>query len=163
MKKLFLCAMMAMFALTAVAQELNIGSFNIRTGASLREGQERPTNNKSDYSRFDGWDDRKQYVGDMINLEAFDVFGAQEVKHQQLLDMIAMLPDYDYVGVARDDGKEKGEYCPVFYRKKEFKLLNSGTFWLSQTPNEVSKGWDGHCRRICTWAHLQRKSDKTTF
>ena len=161
MKKLFLCAVMAVFAFTAVAQELNVGSFNIRNGGPLREGQERPT--KGDYKNYNGWDDRKQYVCDMINLEAFDVFGSQEVKHKQLVEMMVMLPDYAYVGVARDDGAEKGEYCPVFYRKKEFKLLDSGTFWLSETPNEVSKGWDGMCRRICTWAHLERKSDKTTF
>ena len=161
MRKLFLCAMMAAFALTAVAQELNVGSFNIRNGSPLREGQDRPK--KGDYSKFNGWDDRKQYIGDLINLEAFDVFGAQEVKHKQLVEIMEMLPDYAYVGVARDDGKTKGEYCPVFYRKKEFKLLDSGTFWLSETPNEVSKGWDGMCRRVCTWAHLQRKSDKTCF
>ena len=161
MKKLFLCAMMAMFAFTAVAQELNVGSFNIRNGGPLREGQERPK--KGDYKNYNGWDDRKQYVCDMINLEAFDVFGSQEVKHKQLVEMMAMLPDYDYVGVARDDGAQKGEYCPVFYRKKEFKLLDSGTFWLSETPDEVSKGWDGMCRRICTWAYLQRKSDKAKF
>ena len=158
MKRIFLCAVMAMFALTAMAQELNVGSFNVRTGGSLRPGQERPK--KGDYAKFNGWDDRKQYIGALINLEAFDVFGSQEVKHKQLLDMVEMLPDYDYVGVARDDGATKGEYCPVFYRKKEFKLLNSGTFWLSETPDEVSKGWDGMCRRICTWAYLQRKSDK---
>ena len=161
MRKLFLCAMMAMFAFTAMAQELNVGSFNVRTGGPLKEGQVRPK--KGDYSKFNGWDDRKQYVGALINLEAFDVFGSQEVKHKQLLDMVEMLPDYDYVGVARDDGATKGEYCPVFYRKKEFKLINSGTFWLSETPDEVSKGWDGMCRRICTWAYLQRKSDKARF
>ena len=163
MKRLFLSVAAAIFAFAVTAQELNFGSFNIRNGVNLREGQERPTEKKNDYSRFDGWSDRKQYVGDLINLEAFDVFGSQEVKHEQLMDMAAMLPDYAYVGVARDDGASKGEYCPVFYRKKEFKLLDSGTFWLSETPGEVSKGWDGACRRICTLAHLQRKSDKMRF
>ena len=160
MRKVFLCAMMAMFALTAFAQELNVGSFNIRNGGPIRPGQERK---KGDYKNYNGWDDRKQYVCDMINLEAFDVFGAQEVRHKQLVEMMDMLPDYDYVGVARDDGAEKGEYCPVFYRKKEFKLLKSGTFWLSETPDEVSKGWDAACYRVCTWAYLQRKSDKARF
>lgn len=161
MRKILLCAMMAAFAFTAMARELNVGSFNIRTGGPLREGQERPT--KGDYAKINGWDDRKQYVCDLINLEAFDVFGSQEVKHKQLVDMAAMLPDYAYVGVARDDGKTKGEYCPVFYRKNDFKLLDSGTFWLSQTPDEVSKGWDAACYRVCTWAYLERKSDKVRF
>ena len=161
MKKLFLCAMMAMFAFTAVAQELNVGSFNIRNGSPLREGQARPT--KGDYKNYNGWDDRKQYVCDMINLEAFDVFGSQEVKHKQLVEMMAMLPDYDYVGVARDDGAQKGEYCPVFYRKKEFKLLDSGTFWLSETPDQVSRGWDAALPRITTWVKLRDKATKRKF
>ena len=161
MRKIFLGVMMAMFAFTAFAQELNVGSFNIRNGGPLRPGQERPK--KGDYSKFNGWDDRKQYLCDMINLEAFDVFGSQEVRKKQLDEMMALLPDYDYVGVGRDDGAEKGEYCPVIYRKKEFKLLNSGTFWLSETPNEVTKGWDAACYRVCTWAYLQRKSDKARF
>lgn len=161
MRKIFLGAIMALFAFTAVAQELNVASFNIRTGGPLAPGRERPT--KGDYAKFNGWDDRKQYVCDLINFEAFDVFGAQEVKKKQLDDMVANLPDYDYIGVARDDGKEKGEFCPVFYRKKDFKVLDGGTFWLSETPDKVSKGWDGMCRRICSWGHFQRKSDKSTF
>ena len=151
MRKIFLTAMVALFAFTASAQELNVGSFNVRLLA------------KGDYKKHNGWDERKGYLCDIINLEAFDVFGAQEVKKPQLDDMLSMLPDYDYIGVGRDDGKEKGEYSPVFYRKKAFKLLDSGTFWLSETPDQVSKGWDGMCRRVCTWGYFERKSDKTRF
>ena len=151
MRKLILCVVMAFFAVIASAQELNVGSFNVRLLA------------KGDYKKHNGWDLRKTQLCDMINLEAFDVFGAQEVKKPQLDDMLAMLPDYRYVGVGRDDGKEKGEYSPVFYRKDKFKLLDCGTFWLSDTPDQVSKGWDGACRRVCSWAYLQRKSDKARF
>ena len=142
---------MLLGALSASAEELNVGSFNIRLLA------------KGDYKKNNGWDQRKSYVCDMINLEAFDVFGSQEVTKPQLDDMLAALPEYAYIGVGRDDGKEKGEYSPVFYRKKKFKLLDSGTFWLSETPDQVSKGWDGMCRRVCTWGYFQRKSDKTRF
>ena len=144
-------AMMAIFAFVASAQELNVGSINVRLLA------------KGDYKKHNGWDQRKAQLCDMINLEAFDVFGSQEVKKPQLDDMLAALPAYRYVGVGRDDGHEKGEYSPVFYRKDKFKLLDSGTFWLSETPDQVSKGWDGLCRRVCSWAYLQRKSDKTCF
>ena len=161
MKRILVCALVAILSLSATAQELNVGSFNIRNGRPLRPGEELPK--KGDYKKYDGWDHRKVQLCDMINLEAFDVFGAQEVRKGQLDDMLAMLPDYDYVGVARDDGKEKGEYSPVFYRKDMFKLLDSGTFWLSETPDKVSKGWDGMCRRVCSWVYLQRKSDKTRF
>lgn len=151
MRKIFLTTMVALFAFTASAQELNVGSFNVRLLA------------KGDYKKHNGWDERKSYLCGIINLEAFDLFGAQEVKKPQLDDMLSMLPDYDYIGVGRDDGKEKGEYSPVFYRKKAFKLLDSGTFWLSETPDQVSKGWDGMCRRVCTWGYFERKSDKTRF
>jgi endonuclease/exonuclease/phosphatase family metal-dependent hydrolase len=151
MRKILLSAMAALFAFTASAQELNVGSINVRLLA------------KGDYKKHNGWDERKSYLCDMINFEAFDIFGAQEVKKPQLDDMLALLPDYTYIGVGRDDGKEKGEYSPVFYRKKDFKLLASGTFWLSETPDKVSKGWDGLCRRVCTWGYFQRKSDKSRF
>jgi endonuclease/exonuclease/phosphatase family metal-dependent hydrolase len=67
------------------------------------------------------------------------------------------------VGVARDDGATKGEYSPIFYRKKEFKLLDSGTFWLSETPDEVSYGWGAKHRRICTWGLFVDKKSKTKF
>lgn len=151
MKRTFVCALMALFAFTAFAQELNVASVNVRLLA------------KGDYKKHNGWDLRKGYLCDMINLEAFDVFGAQEVKKQQLDDMLKALPDYRYIGVGRDDGAEKGEYCPVFYRKDKLKMLDGGTFWLSETPEKVSKGWDGLCRRICSWGYFQRKSDKTRF
>ena len=158
MKRVILSLFVAILTLSASAQELNVGTFNIRNSRSLREGEAR--HKKGDYSKFNGWDDRKQYVCDMINFEAFDVFGAQEVRHGQLQYMLEQLPDYKYVGVGRDDGDTKGEYSPVFYRKKVFKLLDSGTFWLSETSEVPSKGWDGQYPRICTWAHLERKSDK---
>lgn len=151
MKRFFLCALMATFAFTALAQELNVGSVNVRFLT--------PRDNK----KHNGWDERKGYLCDMINLEAFDVFGAQEVKKQQLDDMLAALPDYRYIGVGRDDGADKGEFCPVFYRKDKLKMLDGGTFWLSETPDKVSKGWDGMCRRVCSWGYFQRKSDKTRF
>ena len=151
MKRIFVCALMALFAFTAFAQELNVASVNVRLLA------------KGDYKKHNGWDLRKGYLCDMINLEAFDVFGAQEVKKPQLDDMLKALPDYRYIGVGRDDGAEKGEYCPVFYRKDKLKMLDGGTFWLSETPDKVSKGWDGLCRRICSWGYFQRKSDKTRF
>lgn len=151
MKRVFLAALMALFAISAIAQELNVASVNVRFAA------------KGDYKRHNGWDQRKGYLCDMINHEAFDVFGAQEVRKEQLDDMLAALPDYRYIGVARDDGKDKGEFCPVFYRKDKLKMLNGGTFWLSETPDKVSKGWDGMCRRVCSWGKFQRKCDKSTF
>ena len=159
MKRGVLAAILTVFAIAVSAQELNVGCFNIKNGRSLSDDEER----RGDYKRFNGWDDRRVQLCDMMNLEAFDVVGLQEVRHGQLEYMLERMPDYGYVGVARDDGKTKGEYCPIFYRKDKITLLDSGTFWLSDTPDKVSRGWDGVCNRICTWAYLQRKSDKARF
>ena len=100
---------------------------------------------------------------DLVAFSAFDIFGAQEVCHDQLEDMLSRLPDYGYIGVARDDGKTKGEYSPVFYRKERFEVLESGTFWLSETPNEVSFGWDAACRRVCSYGYFKDKLTKKKF
>lgn len=155
MKRILLAIFTVAFALTASAQELNVASFNIRNGKPLKPGQALPK--KGDYAKYNGWDHRKQYVCDMINLEAFDIFGAQEVRKPQLDDMLAMLPDYDYIGVGRDDGKTKGEYSPVFYRKDVLEKLDGGTFWLSPTPDVPSKGWDAKYNRICSWGKFRHK------
>lgn len=133
------------------AQQLNVASFNIR----LRTD--------GDYPHKDGWDNRKEQLCNFISFEGFDAFGAQEVTHPQLVDMLERLPEYTYVGVGRDDGKESGEYSPVFYKKDKFKLLQSGTFWLSETPEKVSLGWDGACRRVCSYAHLKDLASKKDF
>lgn len=165
MRKIFLCAMTALFALTASAQELNIASFNIRLGRELSEqnrGQER-SELKGDYKRYDGWEDRRDILCDMINLEAFDVFGVQEARYGQISDMLQRMPDYDYIGVGRDDGEKKGEHCAIFYRKKQFKVLEEGTFWLSETPDKVSFGWGAKHRRICSWGLFQDKKSKKKF
>lgn len=139
-----LILLVAVFALTAVnAQSLRVASYNIRYAAS------------ADYSHGDGWNQRKDVLFSFLGYEDFDAFGSQEVTWPQLKDMLSALPDYDYVGVGRDNGEKEGEFCPVFYKKDRFKLLDSGTFWLSETPEKPGIGWDAACFRICTWAHLQ--------
>ena len=154
MKRVFVCVIAVLLILSASAQELKVASFNIKCGTSHGMGNVKSGN---------GWDDRKGYLCDLINFSAFDVFGAQEVRYGQLKDMVAALPDYSYIGVGRDDGKTKGEFCPVFYRRERFKQLDSGTFWLSDTPNEVSRGWDGMCNRVCSWGYFQDKYTKSKF
>ena len=154
MKRTLLSFLVALVALSVSAQELNVGSFNIRNDRPFKEGDER----KRDYATYDGWNDRKQYVCDMINFEAFDIFGSQEVRKHQLDDMLAMMPDYDYIGVGRDHGDDRGEFCPIFYRKDVFEKLAGGTFWLSPTPDVPSRGWDARHNRICTWGHFVHKA-----
>ncbi len=145
MKRVISTLLVALFTLSVSAHELNVASFNIRN------------NSKKDYEKNDGWDQRKAILCDMINLEAFDIFGSQEVTKVQLDEMLVMLPDYDYIGEGRNGG-DKSEFCPIFYRKDVFEKLKGGTFWLSPTPDVPSKGWDAKYNRICTWGHFRHKA-----
>lgn len=135
--------------LSTNAAELTVASFNIRY------------NNSSDSVKGNGWKQRCQVITELIRFNDFEIFGAQEVMHGQLLDLLAGLPGYDYIGVGRDDGKTKGEYAPVFYQKDKFKALESGHFWLSEITDRPNKGWDAALPRICTWAKF--KEFKTGF
>ena len=105
------------------------------------------------------WDARKERIAQYIKDMQFDVFGTQEVLHNQFEDLKALLPEFEGVGVGRDDGATKGEYSAVFYNKNVFDALDSGTFWLSEDPTVVGKmGWDAVCVRIATWVKLQHKA-----
>lgn len=110
------------------------------------------------------WSNRKDFACDMIRFHHPDLIGAQEVLHHQLVDLKQRLPEYESVGVGREDGKEKGEYSAVFYRKDRFKLLDQHTFWLSETPEVAGKkGWDAVCERVVTWVKLQDKESGKIF
>jgi endonuclease/exonuclease/phosphatase family metal-dependent hydrolase len=108
------------------------------------------------------WEARKPIIINTVLGESADIIGFQEVLKNQLDDLDSLLPWYDYNGVGRDDGKEKGEYSPVFYKMNRFEMLDQGTLWLSETPRDTgSVGWDAALPRIMTWVkfrdmHLQR-------
>ena len=78
-------------------------------------------------------------------------------------DLQSGLTDYNYVGVGRDDGKTKGEYSAIFYKKDELKLIEESTFWLSETPENISVGWDAALPRICTYALFQHQESKRQY
>ena len=71
--------------------------------------------------------------------------------------------DYDGVGVGRDNGKKKGEFMAIFWNRKTVKLLDWGTFWLSETPGKPSKGWDAKHNRTATWALMKDKASGKRF
>jgi endonuclease/exonuclease/phosphatase family metal-dependent hydrolase len=89
-----------------------------------------------------------------------DFIGTQEGLKHQLDFIIEKLPFYTYAGVARNDGKESGEYSAILYNKERFKLIEQNTFWLSPTPNLPSKGWDTAFERICSYGLFYNKSSK---
>ena len=150
MRKLFI--VLALCGVSILnAQQLNVASYNVRNS------------NPNDAKAGNGWEQRCPVLTQLITFHDFDIFGAQEVKHNQLEDMLNALPQYSYIGVGRDDGKTKGEYAPVFYRKDKFKLLKSGNFWLSEDTSKPNKGWDAAYTRICTWGEFKDITGKFRF
>lgn len=146
MKKLI--TLLSFIAITSLSfaqngAQVNTMSFNIRYD-NPKDGDQ-------------NWHKRKENVIRMLNFYDLDIIGMQEVLVSQLNYMKENLPAFGVVGVGRKDGKDQGEFSPVFYRKDRFKMIKTETFWLSETPDKISKGWDANLERIVTWAILQDK------
>jgi endonuclease/exonuclease/phosphatase family metal-dependent hydrolase len=131
------------------SQDLRVMSFNIRLNV--------------DSDKENSWTNRKHDVMDLLSYYHPDYFGVQEALPEQMKDIKAGLKNYDYVGVGRDDGKAAGEFSAIFYDKNRLDVVKSGTFWLSETPDVPSKGWDAALNRICTYAVLKDKKSKKEF
>ena len=143
-KYLKLGFLLCLFTTAVVAQDLTVLSYNIRY------------NSQSDGE--DLWDLRKRELVDQIQQHSPDSFGVQEATAVQIQYILEALPEYAYVGVGRDDGADQGEYSAIFYLKEKFEVVESNTFWLSDTPEVVSKAWDAALPRICTYAQLKAHS-----
>jgi endonuclease/exonuclease/phosphatase family metal-dependent hydrolase len=118
-------------------------SFNVRYGRA-RDGA-------------NAWPNRREIVFETIRDRAPDVVGLQEALRFQMDEIRSGVPGYGEVGVGRDGGT-KGEYSGVLYREARFDVAESGTFWLSDTPEVPSRHWGNDCIRICTWARLVEKA-----
>lgn len=142
------------FAITTIgqAQDMKVATYNLRY------------DNKNDSLNGNGWEQRGPVVTGLIRFHDFDIFGTQEGLKNQLDDISNALPQYARYGRGRDDGIDKGEHSAIFYKKDEFTLLNKGDFWLSETPDKPSLGWDATCcNRICSWVQLQHKKRGKKF
>lgn len=151
--RLFLLLLSILFGQLAEARKapvpLRIATYNLRY------------NNASDGP--DAWPNRKEMVKNLVRYHDFDVFGTQEGFREQLTG-VAELPEYAFVGHGRDDGKEAGEHSAIFYKKARLQVLQTGDFWLSQTPDRPSLGWDATCcNRICSWAKFKDLQSGQTF
>lgn len=151
MKRILLVAILMVCAVVVSAQDLYVGTYNIRY------------KNKDDSIKGNVWTKRCQVMCDQINFESPDILGMQEVLVGQLHDFQRLLDDYSYIGVGRDDGKEAGEYAAIFYKNDRVKLLDSGNFWLNETPDVPKLGWDAACIRICTWGKFKDLRTKKKF
>ncbi len=108
-------------------------------------------------NRHRKWQKRAPLVYKIIREANPDSFGVQEAHWRWMKKLIKNLPEYDYVGVGREDGKKDGEFSAVFYKKDKFTASESGNFWLSETPDQPGKGWDAACVRIATYVKLTDK------
>ncbi len=150
MKKIAILFTFHFIILSAAAQqEIKLMSYNIRLDLAS-DGENR-------------WDARKDQVAALMNYYEADFIGGQEVQHHQLQYLLKNLQGYHYIGVARDDGKEAGEYSCILYKKEKFDILQQGTFWLSATPDSLSKGWDAVNKRVCTYGLFKDKKTSETF
>ena len=157
MKKLVYGLLIALAAVSCTKSgqkapaEMNVATYNLRLS------------NLGDSLEGNGWGQRAPYVAKLIQYHEFDIFGTQEGKYHQLEDLKAMMPEYEYIGVGRDDGARGGEYAAIFYKPERFELLDSGNFWLSTDTTRPNKGWDAECIRVCTWGKFHDKIADKTF
>lgn len=135
-------------ALPVRALEVKVMTYNIRYG-SADDGA-------------NAWIFRRKLMIDQIRRQAPGTLGLQEALRFQIDDLRKGLPQYGEVGIGRDGGT-KGEYSCILYDTRKYKVLDSGTFWLSNTPEKISRDWNSGCRRICTWALLADKKTGQTF
>lgn len=128
---------------------LKVMSYNIRLG-SANDG----TNS---------WGLRYPATAEMIEDQMPDIFGVQEALASQIRFIEDNFVNYKSVGVGREDGKKDGEHMSIFWNKKTVSLLKWGTFWLSETPEKPSMGWDAACKRTATWALMKCKKTGRKF
>ena len=137
-------------SLNMAAQSIKVMTYNIRLDTPV--------------DSVNQWPKRTKKVFDVIRKYDPDILGVQEAIHHQLMDLIKNLSDYDYIGVGRDDGKTKGEYSAILYKKKHFNVIQQSTFWLSKTPDVAgSKDWDAAITRVASWGILKDKKTKIEF
>ena len=109
------------------------------------------------------WELRRDASVKMVAQQKPLAMGLQEACPDQIDFLDLNLTGYKHIGVGRDDGKRAGEMMAIYYDTTRLTLLDSGTFWLSETPEKVSIGWDAACNRTCTWGHFKMKDTDFEF
>lgn len=146
--KIVLAVCMLFVSASIFGQNLKIMTYNIRLDVAS-DGE-------------NAWPNRKDYFTSQVQFYSPDIFGVQEALPNQVIDISKALPAYDKFGIGREENGT-GEASAIYYKKDRFKVQQSSTFWLSETPNEVSKGWDGACNRVCTYGLFKDLKSKKIF
>ncbi len=141
---------LACFRQTNAQVQLNVMTFNIRLDLAS--------------DSMNAWSYRRDKLASQVLFHEVDILGVQEALQGQMTDLDQLLHGYAHTGVGREDGKTKGEYSAIFYNTKKLELLQSSTFWLSETPNIAgSKSWDAAITRIVSWAKFRDRKTKKIF
>lgn len=150
MKKLLITGLIQLCISATNAQSLKVMTYNIRY-ATEQDG-------------VNAWSKRKNKVFDLLKKYDPDILGVQEALLGQIEDITANLPDYEYVGVGRDDGKTGGEFSALLLKKGKYTILEQSTFWLSESPEVPgSKDWDAAITRVASWAKVRDNKSGKTF
>jgi len=144
-KKIIISIFFILINVVSNGQSLKLMTYNIRLDISS-DGQ-------------NNWTHRKSFCMGQIQFYDPDIFGVQEAKPNQVIDIATKLPQYDSVGIGRE-GIGKGESSAIYYKKERFEIIQANTFWLSETPNEISRGCDAAYNRVCTYALLKDSQTK---
>lgn len=147
-KLILITIITALFSFPLVAQ-IDVMSYNVRY-ATENDGE-------------NSWSKRKDYITTQIKYYEPDVMGVQEAVLEQLEYFQQNLNGYEYIGAGRDDGKTKGEFSAIFYDTEKLKVSKDNTFWLSETPEKVSVGWDAAMERVCTYGLFEVKDSGQRF
>ena len=135
----------------AEAKPLRVLTYNLRYITSGDTGER-------------AWTARRDQAAELIKHDAADIVGIQEGLPQMMDDLAARLSGYAVIGVGREDGIDKGEYAAILVKADRFRVQESGTFWLSDTPEVCNScTWGNTVTRICTWAKLYDRETKQTF
>jgi endonuclease/exonuclease/phosphatase family metal-dependent hydrolase len=146
--KLFLNIIIVFLSVAMQSQSYKVMTYNIRLDLAS-DGE-------------NAWSFRKEKVGNLILYYEPDIFGIQEGLPNQVYYLDTLLQNYKVIGQGRDGG-QNGEQSSLFYDSNRFEVVNSGTFWLSETPEKISKGWDAQLNRICTYALFKNKKTNDYF
>ena len=151
----FVLALLSIVILAGCSKQPELTTINVATFNMRYDNPDDSLNN---------WQYRKERIVQFIKDQKVEIVGTQELLQNQVDDLKALLPEYDMVGVARDNGKDEGEYAAIFYLRDRFDALDSNNFWLCENPDSVGmKGWDAACTRIATWAKMQDKATGKIF
>ena len=148
MKKLILAVFFMVSSFGLLAQEFTAMSYNIKY-ANENDGE-------------NSWSKRKDFLANQLKFYHPQIFGVQEALKSQIDFITEELSNYKSLGVGRE-GSNQGEFSAIFYDTTKFEVLKSDTFWLSETPDQISKGWDADYHRICTYALLKDKESEEQF